>query len=258
MMKGLPLASADVQAGQAGLLLSGQIFQAFGNYQGLTQTLDFVVVSDGGATQSEPANLVFQCPAGQPISGSLKSALQAAYPNLSVNVNVSPNLVLSQPEAGVYQTIQQFAGYLNGLTAGTQGADYQGVQMTLANGVLNVFDGTVAGSVAPAKQILQQDLIGQVTWLDANQIQFNTVLRADLSVGQTVVLPQLAGLQVVSSAASQTNARNNNAFSGSWTLSYMRHVGNSRDPYAQSWITNFQAYSNSASPAALGVANSSS
>jgi hypothetical protein len=76
-------------------------------------------------------------------------------------------------------------------------------------------------------------------------------------VGAQVSLPKLAGLQAVTTPSSNSNVRADNAFSGTWTISNMRHVGNSRAPDAQSWITNFQAYSNTYLPAAVNVSDSS-
>lgn len=257
MQNGLPLASADVSAGQQGLVLSGQVFQAFGNYQGINQSLDFVVTTDGGATQSSPAALSFTWKKGQQLSSVIQSTLAAAYPALNAPVvNISPNLVLNNDEAGVYQTLQQFASYLNGVSQDIVGGTYSGVKITLVNGTIQVFDGTVP--LGQTTSILAQDLVGPPTWLSVATVQLTTVMRADLQVGSQITLPQLAGLQAVTTPQSQSNARSQGTFSGTWTVIYLRHVGNSRDPNAQSWVTTIQAISNAASPAALSVANSSS
>ena len=258
MQNGLPLATAAASNGQAGLLLSGQIFQAFGNWQGINQTLDFVVTTDGGATQSQPANLSFLWLKGQQLSQVIEQTLQLAYPKLQVSVNISSSLVLTQTEAGVYQTLQQFASYVNGVSQNIIGGDYSGVKMTLANGVINVYDSSGTLFVTPPKQILAQDMMGQATWLDVATVQFNTVMRADLAVGSQIMFPPLAGITAVTTPQSGSNARTQNTFSGSWKISYMRHVGNSRAPDAQSWISTFQAVTNTSPPASLSVANSSS
>jgi hypothetical protein len=256
MQAGLPLATAEAN-GQAGLLLSGQIYQAFGNWQGINQTLEFVVTSDGGATQSAPAPLSFLWLKGQQLSQVIKQTLMLAYPAMpEPSVSISPNLVLSQTEAGVYQTLQQFAAYVNGISRDILGSDYSGIQITNVDGVITVYDETILTVVGP-KQILEQDLIGQPTWLDAYTISFSTVMRADLKGNSTIKLPALSGLQAVTSANSQSNARAANTFSGTWTVQYLRHIGNSRAPDAQSWITTVQAVSNTASPAALASTGSS-
>lgn len=254
MQKGLPLADAAVSSGQAGILLSGQVFQAYGNWQGINQTLEFVVVVDGGASQSSPAKLSFYWRQGDTLGNVVQNTLQAAYPGYKVNVKVSPDLVLPQDEQGVYQTIQQFAEYVKGVSLDILGqgdnSTYKGVSIVLSNGVLNVFDGTQS-SDNPTVPITVQDLIGQPTWLDAYTVQFNTVLRADLSVGSLVTFPPIASATALTTPASGSNVRNQNAFSGDWTISLMRHIGNSRAPNPQSWISTYQAYSNQA-PGVVG------
>ena len=255
MQKGLPLANGQAN-GQAGLLLSGQIFQAFGNWQGINQTLDFVVTTDGGATQSNPARLSFLWLKGQQLQQVIEQTLKTAYPALSVSVNIDPNLVLNQTESGVYQTLQQFASYVQGISQDIIGGDYSGVKMTLANNEINVYDSNTVFVGGPT-QIAIQDMIGQPTWLDTATVQFNTVMRADLKMGSQVKFPQISGLQAVTTPQSGSNARIANTFNGSWQINYMRHVGNSRAPDAQSWISTFQAITNTAPAASLSVANAS-
>lgn len=263
MQKGLPLATAGVNDGQAGLLLSGQIFQAFGNWQGINQTLDFVITTDGGATQSNPAALSFKWSKGQKLADVIQTVLTSAYPGFKVNVNINPTLVLTQDEAGVYQTLQQFSAYVKGVSQDIIGGAYQGVSITLADGTFNVFDGTATGTPGPGpKQINIQDMIGQPTWLDVATVSFNTVMRADLSVGSMIMFPQLAAALAVTTPQSGSNARAKNTFNGPWQIVYARHVGNSRAPDAQSWISTFQALTNGPSadptkPGSATVADSS-
>lgn len=252
MQRGLPLASAAVNSGQSGLLLSGQIFQAFGNWQGTNQSLDFVVTTDGGATQSNPANLSFLWLRGQRLGQVIEQTLRLAYPRLSVSVNIDPNLVLTQTETGVYQTLQQFASYVKGISQDIIGGDYSGVSMTLSDDTIQVYDSNTTFAAAPTL-IKVQDLIGQPTWLDVATIQFSTGMRADLRVGSTVTFPPIAGATAITTAQSGSNARLQNTFTGTWQITNMRHVGNSRAPDAQSWVTTFQAVTNTVPPADTGV-----
>ena len=258
MQKGLPLATSDVNDGQQGIILKGQIFQAFGNWQGINQTLDFVVTTDGGATQSEPANLSLQWKQGTPLSQALQQTLSTAYPEAQVKINISDSLVLTQDEHGVYQTIQQLAAYAKGVSLDIQGRDgtYQGVSITREGDVIRVFDGT-GEPEGELTTIDIKDMIGQPTWLDAATVQFNTVMRADLSVGSLIKFPPLAALLAVTTPQSGSNARAKNTFAGNWTVTNMRHVGDSRAPDAQSWISTFQAISDIATAAETSVANTS-
>lgn len=248
MQPGLPLAQAAADGGQAGLLLEGQIWQAFGNWQGINQTLDFVVVTDGGATQTDPANISLNWKQGDKLSLAIRSVLSAAYPQYKIDMDISDNLVLAQDEHGVYQTIQQFAQYVKGVSLdilGQNNAPYSGVSIVLNNGKFIVRDNTAA-PVGKPTPITVQDLIGQPTWLDAFTVSFTTVLRADLSVMDVITFPPIASATALTTPNSGSNVRNKNAFTGDWTITYVRHIGNSRSPDAQSWVTTFQAISNEA------------
>lgn len=247
MQKGLPLANYAVNNGQAGLILSGAVFQAFGNWQGINQTLDFVITTDGGATQSNPANLSGTWPKGEQLSTVIRTVLQAAYPGSKIDINISDRLVAAQDEPFVYQTIQQFASYVKGVSLdilGQNNAAYSGVSIIQSDGKFLVRDNTADGAGVPSTKITVQDLIGQPTWLSAYTIAFSTLLRADLSVNDIVTFPPIAAATALTTPASGSNVRSKNAFTGDWTIVYVRHIANSRSPDPQSWITNFQAISN--------------
>lgn len=261
MQPGLPLATADYNAKQQGLILSGQIFQSFGNWQGVNQTLDFVVIPNPGGTQSQPANLAFNWQQGQPLSEAINSVLSAAFPNFkSPKININSALVLPNDEPFTYTTFEQFCKYVRNLSQNILGANqqnYQGVLIAQQGNQFLVFDGTKVDDGTTSNQIATKDLIGQVTWLGPYQIQFNTVLRADLRIGDTVQFEPIAGLQAITSVQSASNVRQQNTFAGNWQITKVRHVGNSRAPDAQSWITTFQAISQEANPEVVTPENTS-
>jgi hypothetical protein len=255
MQAGLPLATAA--AGQAGLLVSGTVFQAFGNWQGVNQTLDLVIQpGPPGGTQDQPAGLSFLWKKGVQLSAMLKQALAQAYPGVTANVNIAQNLVLPADEQGFYGTLPQFANYVKAISQQLGGGTYPGVDIVIKDGAFNVFDGS---SKTSPKQLNFQDQVGQATWIDAFTITWNMVMRGDVPIGDVVTLPPLTQYQAVTTQASQSQARNQAAFQGSWTVNFVRHVGNSRAPDASAWITNFRAYSNAAPPSAtspLGATSS--
>ena len=260
MQPGLPLATAAVNDGQAGLLCAGEIYQAFGNWQGLTQTLEFIITSDLGTSQDNPANLQFIWKKGQSMGSVLENCLNIAFPGTTITVNVDSRLVLPQDEAVVFQTLQQFGAYVTGISTdilkqATDGTPYQGVKIFRDGNGIKAMDGS--NSTPQPINIKQQDIIGQPTWLGANTIQFNTVLRSDITIASLVTLPVTAGLQAVTNSNSASNARVKNAFEGNWIIQSIQHCGNSRDPNAQSWITNFIAISTTASPLITSESNSS-
>jgi len=232
MSKGLPLANPL----QAGLVCSGTILQAFGNWIGTDMTLDLIIIADGGATQGDPKNFVFNWKKGQPLNEVISSTLATAYPSYTSQINIDPNVVLSQDETAYFQTIEQFAQYIKSMSATVIGGTYAGIDIVLKDGQFNVYDGTTQQNPI---SINFTDLIGQPTWIGPNIIQFNTVMRADLSVGDYIKFPTT---QVTTTAPSQSQTRDKSAFQGVFAINYVRHVGNSRQPDAQSWISTFNCY----------------
>jgi hypothetical protein len=250
--KGLPLANAS----QAGLLVHGYIWQSFGNWIGVDQSLDLVIIAGAApadtSNPSVPPNLTLYWPAGQPMSDAIRSALATAYPSFTTTININPNLKLLAEEAAFFHSLEEFARYVKATSkAIIRTTTYPGVDIVLKGTVLNVYDNTpaaassssTAGSASaatPDKTVAFQDLIGQPTWIEAPYIQFKTMMRADLSVGDQVALPKTFANN---SAGSQSSLINQQvAFQGKFQISAVRHVGNFRQATADAWVTVFEAF----------------
>jgi hypothetical protein len=95
MQKGLPLATQTVEAGQQGLLIRGTVFQAFANWQGVIQTLEFVIIPapvDDAVTPKParqaiaagapvpPQNFAFTWAQGSSLTQNVQNVLTNAYP----------------------------------------------------------------------------------------------------------------------------------------------------------------------------------
>lgn len=240
MQKGLPLAS--VQANQSGLLITGIVFAAFGNWQGTNQTIDFVINANGASTPDKPANIVHHWVQGTKLSEAIRSTLQAAFPSYSVEVKISDRLVLSNYDGGVYQTLLQYAKHINGISKSILGGDYSGVFITSNTGakVIKVTDNS--SDATDVTEINGNDLIGQITWLSVSDIQFTTVMRSDLQIGDFVSFPKYVYAQAQTSATSDSQARNALTFTGKFGIGRVQHFGNSRDPDGMSWVSTYQAY----------------
>lgn len=256
MQNGLPLATQSVQAGQPGLLISGTVFQAYANWQGTIQTLEFVIIPAplDAAVTSDPAraaaavgapppplNFSFIWLQGSSLTTNVQAVLQQAYPDSSVTISAAEDITLLHDESGVFTDIRTFSTYIQGISRDIKGPTYSGLNIT-PSGTKSflVFDNTkVNGSVT---KVTMFDLIGQVTWLSAYTATFATVMRADINIGDTVTFPPLAEAQAVTTGDSQSQARTKNTFNGNWQITeYVRHVGDSRAPDAQSWVSVFQA-----------------
>ncbi len=241
MQKGLPLANPA----QAGLLVSGTIFLAFGNWIETAMTLDIVIMPGPAGTSSSaggigtlkmPKNIVLNWKAGTPLGQALKNALSTAYPGANVSVDVSANIVSPGDQVGFYPTLEQLAQYVRQASKDIiKTANYAGVSIVaLPNGGFSAFDGSAAPS-GQAKAIAFQDLIGQPTWLEGGTISIKTVMRADLSVGQQITLPPTLTINTQAAASSLVNQKA--AFQGGFSIISLRHVGDFRKPMADAWVT---------------------
>jgi len=249
MQKGLPLANPA----QAGLIVQGTIFQAFGNWIGVDQNIDLVIVPGFGTaaqpgglgTLAKPKNLVLNWKAGTPLGAALQTCLSTAFPNQKVTVNVSAQLVRPYDEVGFFPTLEQLAQFCREASLDiVKTATYAGVSIVAApNNVISVLDNAQAAAApAAATQINFQDLIGQPTWIQAPSIQLKTVMRADLSVGGSIKMPAAV---VTNTAAAASSLLNQQAtFQGTFLTVSMRHVGNFRNPSADAWVTVIDAAPN--------------
>lgn len=254
MAPGLPLANPV----QAGLILQGRIFQAYGNWQGVNQTLDLIINPRAPGTVDSAFNMPvpFWWPAGSSLDEAINAALAAAFPGFKTEVFIDSNLTLANDESGYYGNILQFASYLKGITVklGSQYIpNYPGVDIAWNGDVITVFDGT--GNGGPAGITVQlnfEDLIGQPTWIGPAQVNFKTVLRADISVGNKVRFPLgpngspaiVLPYAITSPAAAvpgNTPARSATVFQGEFLVSNVHHFGSFREPDADAWTTAFVA-----------------
>lgn len=240
MQTGLPLATAA--ATQSGLLVTGVVFAAFGNWQGTNQTLDFVINANGGSTPAKPVNIVHYWLKGTPLATALKSVLGAAFPEWNINVNISPDLVLPYDDHGVYPDISRYARYIQAVTKPILGGNYNGVFITSNTGTTTIDITDNSKNASTVTQINGADLIGQVTWLNLTTIQFSTVMRSDLQISDVVSFPKYVFAQAQTSSSSDSQARNSVTFTGNFVVSRVQHFGNSREPDAQSWVSSYQAF----------------
>jgi hypothetical protein len=250
--KGLPLANPA----QAGLLVQGYIFQPFGNWISVDQSIDLIIAAGPPPPDinnpNKPPNLVLHWPQGQTMSDAIKNALSTAFPGFTTNININTNLTLSGPDQSFYHSLEEFARYVKATSRSIIGTDtYPGVDIVLTGTTFNVFDNTPpstsatskAGSIAsnpPSKTVDFKDLIGQPTWIEAPLIQFKTMMRADLKIGDQVTLPKT--LVTNSSQAMSSLINQQVAFQGKFQISSVRHVGSFRQPTADAWVTIFDAF----------------
>jgi hypothetical protein len=241
MQKGLPLANPA----QAGVLIEGEIFQAFGNWQGINQTLDLIVQPSGLQPNT---GVSFNWPANTPLKSALQTTLTAAFPGYKPNfADLTANLTQAAPEAGTYPSLTTFAQYLQQRTqpmgaSSTGNKNYPGVSIVVqsASKTLYVFDN-------PKKLVTLnfQDLIGQPTWINPGTINFKTVMRSDIAVGNKIKFPlgvQAPFALTTAAAAPGLQASSKTAFQGVFEVNDIHYFANFRQPDAESWNTSFTAF----------------
>jgi hypothetical protein len=236
MSKGLPLANPS----QQGLIMSGRIFQAWGNWIGTEQTLNFWFTANGvGAGINDGVdNFPFVWLKGTQLKDALAQTLSTAYPGIKQNIAISPNLVLGNDEIGHYDSLTQLTDYVNSISKTIIGGTYQGVKIATIGDTVTAYDGTVAPQKSAIKKIAFQDMIGQPIWIGQGRIQVKFVLRGDLAVNDTINIPPSFA---TTSANSQLSFRDKSAQTGNFVVQTVQHFGNFRQSDAASWNTTVEA-----------------
>lgn len=231
MQKGLPLANPL----QAGLLFRGFIFQAFGNWVGLEQSLDLILSVDDGSIE-QPKNIIHNWKKGTLLKDAIAQTLATGWPTYTADIEISPDLVYNEDSVGYYQTIEQYANYIKSLSASIIGGNYNGVEVSLTETTFFVYDGSVKDV---PRQIDFKEMIGQPTWIGPASLQFKCPMRADIALGDFVKMPQSLVTTTAAAHSSQIDLRS--AFQGTFLVNQVRHVGNFRQPSADSWVTVIDA-----------------
>lgn len=243
MAKGLPLSNPA----QYGVLADANIFQAFGNWQGTSQSLDFIILPKTG-TPKTPVNLQLNWAKGTNLSDAVIQSLNTAFSTKTAKSSVSTQIIASEDITGTYYSLGQFASEINRYSKSiVNKADYNGIQLGYTNNTLYIFDGSapptsnqvidtipVQGNIS----IQFNELIGQPTWIAPATIQFKTAMRKDIKVGDYLKMPNT--LQTTT-AQSQSQFRNNSAFQGKFMATAVRHIGNFRQKDANAWVTVIEA-----------------
>lgn len=243
MAAGLPLA----KPGQFGLLSHGVITQAFGEWEGVNQNITIIFAPGGSPPCSGGVNpmppkvkLVWNWTKGMKISDAIKSALNTGYPGAKANINISKDITAQQDDTGYWPSLRDFAYHVRRLSQQLAGGRYSEINIDLTSGEFKVWDTAQGGST-----IQQDDLIGFPVWIGVQTIQVKTVMRGDLRPGDTITLPQTWINSTIDGAPAGSYFDQGAAFQGSWTIQSICHVGNSRSPSGDAWVSIFECLSNS-------------
>lgn len=238
MSKGYPLANPA----QQGVLVKGNINQAFGNWIGTDMTLDMYLRAEDFGSLEAPANYTQTWAKGEPLADMIARALKVVAPNLQQEITISSDRIANQDKPSVYSTLSQFAQMIQAQTYHALSPTDQGVIIASDGQTVRVFE-KGSGTTSGAKQINFQDLVGQVTWVDAGVIQAKLVMRGDLRIGDVVKFPKGLVVTTTSNAMSafggtgSQHPANTLTFSGTFQIIQMQHWGNFRIADAAAWNT---------------------
>jgi hypothetical protein len=230
MSKGLPFANPK----QSGLIIKGKVQQAFANWQGNQVSLELIIVYSLGSLLN-PVNLSVSWQKGQTMEQMIRQTLGIAFPTIPITGKLNPNLIYTENQGALYYTLEGFAE-LVGTTSFNiiKNSLYIGARITLTQAGFYLYDGTE--QTTPIA-IDWYDIIGNLTWLDTYNIQAKLVMRNDLALGKYVTFPQGVPVLNLYNTNNYSQYRNNTNFQGTFYLTLIHHMGNSRAPDENSWVT---------------------
>jgi hypothetical protein len=230
-----------INPSQAGTIISGYIFQSFGNWIGNDMTVDFVLYPSI-YTNDNPGNLTLIWPKGERLSDALTHCLQVAYPNMPISMNISPNLVNDHDQHHASTTLENLASFVGDIT---DQLFHDRVYITIQRGQIFVFDDTY---VPAAVQLNFTDFVGQPTWIQPNIIQIKTVLRADLQIGDIVRMPEglqnAPGVITTTGASLPSSIKYKSTFQNTFTIFEARQIGDFRSSDSGNWCSVFNCVTN--------------
>ena len=227
MSRGLPLANQQ----QSGIIATGAVVQAVGDWEGGQIYLDFFLVASMGI---DVAPYVVDVKAGASLDDALRQTLSAALPDLTIVMNAS-QLISNYAQTAVYGSLTQVSKFAKNFSHDiNQVENYNGLSITVQNGKVIVDDGT---KTTASKIIKFVELIGKPTWINGGEVQFRTVMRGDISIYDFVKFePNQVMLET---AQSYANLRNISNFSSTYQIIQIRHLGNNRQQGGDNWVSIF-------------------
>ena len=233
MSKGLPYANPR----QRGIILQGSILQAFANWQGTEVTLDLVIVP-GYVDSNALRNIPFVMKKDQELTIAVKQALKTAYPTTNINGSFSSGLVYTEDTQAQNFDLLTLSSQINQISKSIKkDPTYTGAIITSNSEGFFLTDSAI--TTIATRQIDFTDVIGNLTWLGINTIQAKVVMRGDLNIGGYISFQ--SGIPVLNIVNNSSQYRNKIAFNGVFFITKLHHVGSSRQPDGNAWVTIIEA-----------------
>ncbi|ECI2789569.1 hypothetical protein AH775_06905 [Salmonella enterica subsp. enterica serovar Give] len=243
-VKGLPLANPL----QQGEVIYGEIYLAYANWIGISQTLNLVINPTIRKTDDgKPFILEFDGRTGEKLGDVISRALKKAFPNKLIDCTVSDSLVLPEPWKGTYEDIGSLATVLRSASiAMIRSEKYCGVGISILSDRIRVYDNASANWGKP-KKIELHELVGQPTWIAPFTVSFKCPLRGDIRCGDVIELPQgmfsgASSILMTNTTAPSVISKNTTTFTGKFLVKSVRHIGAYLTADGDAWVTVFEAY----------------
>lgn len=202
---------------------------------------------------ASPLNLIHNLQPNQPLSSAIQQTLSTAFPHANINVNISDMLKLAYQDAGMYQSLEQYAGYLNNLSQSIMGVNSNnnqgpnpGIRITSIGTSLDTWHPPYSLGDADINYL---ELVGQPTWIKPQTISVKVVLRGGLKPGMYITLPNtvvgFSGPEAMLPAGAP-DQRTHVSLPGTYQITRLLHIGDLRNPDGASWTTNIEAISGGA------------
>lgn len=250
MGKGLPLAKPS----QAGILISGSVYRAYGNWLNTDMSLNLLIQPfTEPQTKSTYPPFVWNWKKGASITDAINYTVTSAMPGYTADTSgIKSSLIAQSDMAGIYSDITAWASQLvSDSIHANPASKYRGVRFYVSGKTFYFYD--TADSTNP-KLIEFNDMVGQPTWLGPfpyPQIMLQTVMRGDITVGDVIRMPafnqsgstqNLNGYGTIAPSSQDiTTPKGRSLFQGNFEITSVRHIGNSRNPDGAAWVTVFEA-----------------
>ena len=238
---GLPL----TQGAEMGLIFSGEVWSAYANWEGVSQSLNLIVNPMPYADEtSKPVSITVDGKKGQKLSDVLSSSLKTAFPDKELIINISDQLVLSEDWPTVVTSLGDLSMLLSRATPGMTGdRSYHGVSLIVQRGAIRIFDSSFIGTQRVVKL---KDFVGQPTWLGYNYVSFKFVMNPNISVSDTLIIPPdinkgITSVLTTGNGYQHFNKSNAITFTGEYRVQAVRHIGDFRNPSGEAWVTVVEA-----------------
>ncbi|EKM5742883.1 hypothetical protein PU345_002160 [Enterobacter kobei] len=244
---GLPLATS--QSVHYGMVLEGQIYTPYANWQGANQSLNLGLINYAPMLKMT-GTLRLSGQRGEKLGDMILRNMKEAYPGRRIVMSIADNLILPENvQSAEYDNMGAYSMAIGSLSRGIMNdSKYPGIQIYMQKDFIAVSD-LMYPLAGVTHNIALEELIGQPSWEGFNSISVKVPLRADINVGDGLRLASYTDCTIYSpyggfgtiltsnGGAAMVARMQDTTFTGNFIVSGIRHVGAFRNPSADAWVS---------------------